>query len=190
MISNVIKITKDEANIDQILAEARKTSAYAELDAKQALRIRLLAEELSGMLKELTEEFEGTFHIENNGLSFSLITRIQTEDMNKKMKKGFIKVASDQRNAAAKGIMGKVRDIVENMLYPENPYYSSSFVSYQLETAVLLNDTWTLNNYKNSKKDDAEPWDELEKSIVANLADDVVVAIKGKNVEIVITKSF
>ena len=86
--------------------------------------------------------------------------------------------------------MGKIRDVVENMLYPENAEYSSNFIAYQLETAVLLNDQWTLARYKDSQKDNEEPWDELEKSIIANIADDVSVAVKGKNVEIVIIKNF
>lgn len=188
MISSIIKITKSDTNIQNVLSEVRKTSAYAELDAKKTLRLRLLAEELCGMFKELTNDFEGTFHIENEGLSFALITRITTDDMDKKTKKNLIKVSKDNHNAAAKGIMGKVRDIVENMLYPENSYYSSSFVAYQLETAALMNDQWTLSAYKKTKRE--EDWDELEKSIVANLADDVTVSVKGKNVEIIITKNF
>ena len=36
----------------------------------------------------------------------------------------------------------------------------------------------------------AEAWDELEKSIVANLADDVSVKIEGSYVQIAITKAF
>ena len=39
------------------------------------------------------------------------------------------------------------------------------------------------------KTDDTiEEWDELEKSIIANLADDVTVGINGNNVEMIITK--
>jgi hypothetical protein len=76
------------------------------------------------------------------------------------------------------------------MLYPENAVYSSNFVSYQLENAVLLNDCWTLSKYRDSVKNEEEPWDELEKSIIANVADDVVVSVKGKQVEIVILKDF
>jgi hypothetical protein len=86
--------------------------------------------------------------------------------------------------------MGKIRDVVENLLYPENAEYSANFVSYQLENAALSGDSWTLSKYRDSKKGEAEPWDELEKSIIANLADDVVVSVKGKNVEIVISKKF
>ena len=56
---------------------------------------------------------------------------------------------------------------------------------------------WTLKRYmsqvrSNQAQDEetAEAWDELEKSIVANLADDVSVKIEGSNVEIAITKAF
>ena len=37
---------------------------------------------------------------------------------------------------------------------------------------------------------DSEEWDQLEKSIVAKLADDVIVGVRGKKVEIIIKKKF
>ena len=124
-------------------------------------------------------------------LNFKFITKLYiNETMDKKTKRKFIDVSTDKKNAAAKGIMGKIRDVVENMLYPEDAVYSSSFINYQLESAALLGDTWTLQKYKDTEKDNAEPWDELEKSIIANVADDVIVSVKGKKVEIVIAKKF
>jgi hypothetical protein len=47
-----------------------------------------------------------------------------------------------------------------------------------------------LSKYRDVERNNAEPWDELEKSIIANLADDVIVSVKGHNVEIVIMKNF
>jgi hypothetical protein len=110
--------------------------------------------------------------------------------MDKQTKRKFIDISSEKQNAAAKGVMGKIRDIVENMRYSENAVYSADFVAHQLETAVLMDDTWTLSRYKDAQKDNAEPWDELEKSIIANLADDVIVSVKGNKIEIVIVKKF
>ena len=191
MKSNIIAISKDTNNLNKILVEAKKTSAYAELDAKQTLRAQLIAEELVGMLKELSEDFSGEFWIDQQDLSFEFYTDIKiNETMDKQTKRKFINVSTDKKNAAAKGIMGKIRDVVENLLYPENAEYSANFVSYQLENAALSGDCWTLSKYRDSKKGEAEPWDELEKSIIANLADDVAVSVKGKNVEIVISKKF
>ena len=191
MQTNIVKITRNNANLSKILDEAQKTAVYAELDAKQTLRVALIAEELVGMLNELSENFEGTFYIEANNRSFKFVTQISlNENMDKQTKRKFIDISSEKKNASAKGIMGKIRDVVENMLYPENALYSSNFVAYQLETAVLLDDTWTLNRYKDSQRENKEAWDELEKSIIANLADDVIVSVKGTNVEIVIMKTF
>ena len=191
MKSSIIKISKDNDNLNNILFETQKTARYADLDAKQTIRARLIAEEFIGMLKELSQDFDGDFWIENQDLAFTFTAQLYiNENMDKQTKRKFINVSTDKKNAAAKGIMGKIRDVVENMLYPENALYSSTFISYQLENAVLLDDQWTLNRYKDSQRNNQEPWDELEKSIIANLADDVSVAVKGKNVEIVITKKF
>ena len=191
MRSDIITISRDQDNLNKILCETQKTAEYAALDHKQTIRMRLIAEEFVGMLKELSQDFEGEFWIEREDLSFALIAQLHiNEVMDKQTKRKFIDISSDKKNAAAKGIMGKIRDVVENLLYPENAMYSASFISYQLETAVLLNDQWTLTRYKDAERNNEEPWDELEKSIVANLADDVIVSVKGNKVEIVIMKNF
>ena len=190
MKSNVIKINQSEDNLNKILVETGKVAEISSLNNKQSLRVRLIAEEFVGMLKELSTDFDGEFWIENENLSFSFVSQIHiNEAMDLQTKRRFIDISSNKKNTT-KGIMGKIRDIVENLLYPENAIYSSSFVAYQLETAVLLNDQWTLNKYKDAERNNAEPWDELEKSIIANLADDVIVSVKGSSVEIVILKDF
>ena len=190
MKSNIIKINQSEDNLNKIFVEIQKTAQDASLDNKQTLKTRLIAEEFVGMLKELSTDFDGEFWIENENLSFSYVAQLHiNEAMDLQTKRKFIDVSSSKKNTT-KGIIGKIRDIIENLLYPENALYSSDFVSYQLESAVLLNDQWTLNKYKDAERNNAEPWDELEKSIIANLADDVIVSVKGSNVEIVIFKNF
>ena len=190
MKTNVIKINQSEDNLNKILVETGKVAEIASLNNKQSLRVRLIAEEFVGMLKELSTDFDGEFWIENENLSFSFVSQIHiNEAMDLQTKRRFIDISSSKKNTT-KGIMGKIRDIVENLLYPENAIYSSNFVAYQLESAILLNDQWTLNKYKDSERNNAEPWDELEKSIIANLADDVIVSVKGSSVEIVILKDF
>ena len=50
----------------------------------------------------------------------------------------------------------------------------------------------TLEEYKNYVKmeEKKEEWDELEKSVIASVADDITVGIKGTSAEIVIIKKF
>ena len=216
MKSSVINVKRDADNLSDILSEVQKSASYADLDTKKTLRLRLLAEELVGMLKELSGDYVGEFWVEHEDHKFELITCIYVnEAMDNKTKKGFIAVSSDKKNAAAKGIMGKIRDVVENMLYPETAAYSSGSALTQIEIEamlgegsvqkknsdisvddivddIMLGDSWSLNQYKIKQRDNdnKEPWDEIEKSIIANIADDVTVSVKGKQVKIVNTKYF
>lgn len=216
MKSSVVKINDEMSNIDEILTIAQNSSDYAGLDAKKSLRLRLLAEELVGMLKELSGNYDGEFWIEEEKQKFELVTQIYVnEEMDNKTKRSFIDVSSSKKNAAAKGIMGKIRDVVENMMYAENADLSSVNNLSQFEVDIMLggernegedvkdnlnvdsivdglmiDNSWSLNQYKKKQKDREEPWDEIEKSIIANLADDVTVSVKGRNIEIVITKKF
>ena len=56
----------------------------------------------------------------------------------------------------------------------------------------IWTDTWSPNSYVSHAGADksTEEWDELEKSIVGKLADDVVVGIRSEKVELVMKKSF
>ena len=131
------------------------------------------------------------FWIEQDNLNFELITRIHLiQVMDKKTKKGFIDVSSSKKNAAATGIAGKLRNVVENMMYPEDAAYSANPLGYGGEGGAMLSTGWSLKKYKNAYMDDEDKWDEIEKSIIANVADDVIVSIKGSDVEIVIRKNF
>ena len=51
---------------------------------------------------------------------------------------------------------------------------------------------WRLTEYRsNVKKEEQEDaWDELEKSVIASVADDVIVGVKGKKADITIVKKF
>jgi hypothetical protein len=59
--------------------------------------------------------------------------------------------------------------------------------------AILGSDMQTLYDTYDDfefKKEQAEKWDELEKSVIASVADDVIVGVKGKRVDIVVIKRF
>ena len=214
MKSTIININNDTDNLNVIFDETQKISAYVNLDQKQALRLRLLSEELVGMLKELSGNFEGEFWVEAEDLNIDLIVRIYVIDaMDNKTKKSFIDVSSQKKNAAAKGIMGKIRDVVENMMYPEDAALTSNCITSELgvdamlysenqndETEntdaenivdnIMLDNSWSLNNYKHKQRENKGTWDEIEKSIIANIADDVKVSVKGKDVMIIVSKNF
>ncbi len=209
MKSNICKLNKDLACLKAVLAEVEKVTSYNSLEDKKALRLRLLAEELCGMLSELIENFSGEFWAENDAENYELHVELKAEDMSLELRDELISVSKSGKNAAAKGIMGKIRAVAETMLLsafdstfppplPADELYdghSSSlrfgYIDHTNSVGAGYLYSWSLYIYKEAveeNQDDAAA--ELQRSIVAKLADDVIVGVRGNNVEIVVKKSF
>lgn len=195
MKSNICPINK-KSGLKEILSEVDKVSKYTGLTAKESFRLRLLAEELSGMLPELVKNFDGNFWVENEEKKFELHVELLVDSMDKEKKDALIEVSKNKKNSSAVGFMGKIRDIAENMLlYSEGyagPIMNDFLVDgYTTGSGYTYSYSWTLDHYSNyCETEKKEKWDELEKSIVAKLADDVIVGVKGKKVDIIIKKAF
>ena len=67
MKSNVCKIEKGNSALSAILNESQKVAEYNAFTNKQALQLRLLCEELDGMLPRLMDNYEGEFWIDYEG---------------------------------------------------------------------------------------------------------------------------
>ena len=207
MKSNICKLNEDLTCLKTVLAEVEKVTTYNGLDGKKALRLRLLAEELCGMLPGLTQNFSGRFWAENDGEDYELHVELKADDMNLDLRDELISVSKSGKNAAAKGIMGKIRAVAETMLLaafdptlqslPSGEFYD--YHGYNMgfgyidptiavETGYVY--SWSLFNYKTAVEEKEDEYAELERSIVAKLADDIIVGVRGVNVEIVVKKSF
>ena len=207
MKSNICKLNGDLTCLKAVLAEVEKVTTYNGLEDKKALRLRLLAEELCGMLPGLIENFSGEFWAENDGYNYELHVNLKAEDMNLDLRDELISVSKSGKNAAAKGVMGKIRAVAETMLLaasdptlqtlPAGEFYD--YHGYNIgfgyidptiavETGYIY--SWSLFNYKTAVEEKEDEYAELERSIVAKIADDIIVGVRGKNVEIIVKKSF
>ncbi len=200
MKSNVCKLPKGTADFDslsEILRETEKCAVYNGLEKKEAGLLRLLSEELVEMLPGLLSFTSGEFWISTEGKSFELHTTLTPDEaMTSLRREEILKVSSSGKNTAAKGIVAKIRLAAELMLIDYNEVASILPVSeqsmYEMGIGSLASiNFWSLETYrKQAEKKQGEEWDELEKSIIANIADDVLVGITGKSVEIVVKKNF
>ena len=198
MKSNICVIKKGGLGLENILTETEKVAEYNSLPKNEALRLRLLTEELVGMLPELIKNFEGCFWLQNNENQYELHVELSVGGLSMEKKAQLISVSASKKNAAASGFMGKIRDIAENMLLFSDEPSRSCFLEneylYGYDAAdVHYNYAWSLDNYieqQRREKGSENEWDQLEKSIVAKLADDVIVGVRGKKVEIIIKKQF
>ena len=196
MKSDICTLSQDTASLEAILNEVEKAASYNNLDKKQSLRLRLLAEELVGMVPALLEFGSGEFWVESEEKNFSLHTRIMPNtSMTVEKREKVLAVSTSGKNAAAVGVMNKIRLAAEFMMidYAQvAPSISPEFEFYAMGATtapVLPISAWSLSEYKaKTEQRKGGAWDELEKSIIANIADDVVVGVQGKQVEIIVKK--
>ena len=199
MRSDVIHVTNGGRGFEEALSQAELVARYKGLPNKSALHLRLLAEEMLGMMNALTGEREADFWIDDEDGVFTLHLQAETE-MNAKLRKNLLAVSTSGVNAAAKGVTGKLRDLFERMLEPGDMSlgadvaaglccsgFDPEFGSYMF----TVDDYWSLEKYRAAARDGRTPkenWDELEKSVIGRLADDVQVGIRGSKVEMAIIK--
>ncbi|MBQ9415316.1 MAG: hypothetical protein IJU20_00520 [Clostridia bacterium] len=200
MISDILHVTQDEASIKEALMQAEAVAAYRGLEKKAALELRLLTEEMMGLVQALTGQREADFWIESEGLKFQLHLKADAI-VNTEMRKRLLSVSSNGKNASAKGFMAKIRDLFERSMEPadadeEATLASGAYYNYSHEFGDIGFTNayvWSLNRYRESIQTNPKPketWDELEKSVVAKIADEVVMGIKKNTIEMVIYKKF
>lgn len=198
MKSNVCKIEKGTRDLEAILKESERVAAYNGLTHKQALQLRLICEEIDGMLPNIIDDFNGELWIDFEDGVCKVNVSIRFDEFTSKKKEGLVGIAKNNKNAAAVGIVGKIRNAIENFFLDEEKMgaWALSAGSFGLGTGysegVDYSYLWRLEEYRRSvkKEEQAEAWDELEKSVIASVADDVIVGVKGKCAEIVIIKKF
>ena len=198
MKSNVCRIENGTRDLDAILKESEGFAEKSGLTHKQGLQLRLLCEELDGMLPNIIDDFAGDLWIEGEGDVYKVNVSIRIPEFNTDKKEELIGIAKNKRNAAAVGIVGKIRNAIENFFLDEEIWgaFKVSPGGFGILTGgsegVNYSYLWSLEQYRENMKQEeqTEGWDELEKSVIASVADDVIVGVKGKRADIVIVKKF
>ncbi len=208
MKTRKLYFSNEERLIDDALNNVEDSLNELKLGRKDMLHLKLLFEEAIGMVRAMSGDFSALIWAEKYktqcAIRLILITKM---DIDKKA--DFISASSKKTNASAVGVMGKISDIIETGLLSYEGVmnlqqkYNGTAVNYGMmgtymdlgigaNPAVVGGVNWSLVDYKNqlTQIDDAqaseEAWDELEKSIVASIARDVIVGIKKNTVNITI----
>lgn len=192
MKTDVIGISSDGNNMQAALAEIDKISVYKDLSPKDAVPLKLLTEETLAMMRAITGSVNGEFWIEEQDGVYGLHLLVRTL-IDEKTREQLLSASTSGRNEAARGLMGKIRAFFE----PSNgvPMLAAGYAgggSPQMFEAY----SWSMEDYRdqlrqfnemNSSKN-GEAWDELEKSVIGKVADNVKVSIQGRTVEMTIIK--
>ncbi|MCR5501908.1 MAG: hypothetical protein K6F53_02775 [Lachnospiraceae bacterium] len=200
MKTNSIVISNKGDNMEDAFREVDKYAEYQNLAHKDALHLRLLTEEAFGMLREMVGKFTTYFSVEGDGKTNTLNIEGKA-DVDAWERSDLLAVSKSGKNVLAKGIMGKIRSVIEagalgiDLAYEQDPIdYGYILSSAPLSMEELSGQMWSLSAYRQGVEEGkdrneiaAKAWDELEKSIIANLADDVQVGILKGNIKLIIT---
>ena len=191
MKSDVIVVSSKGAGMDAAMAQADRTATELKLSHRDALHMRLLVEEMMGMIRSIIGQLEGKFWIETDDAAYRLHLQTVTL-MDTQQRAQLLSASSSGKNEAHRGIMGKLRAFFEPMPINETPSYLAETVIPGDRNGDL---SWSLDAYRErlrrrreSSEDAQEEWDELEKSVVSHIADNITVSIRGYDVELVILK--
>ncbi len=198
MKTDIIHVTSEGDGIAQALAQVEAVGVYKSLPAKNILHLRLLTEEMMGMVRALTGEGEADFWIEDEGGVYQLHLKTDAA-VSTVMREKLMEVSTSGQNKEAKGVMGKLRELFERSLEPtgmgRDPLLANGMAvgAGSMEIGSASAGIWLFSRYKTALQEGKGPqedWDELEKSIVANVADEIEIGIKDNTVEMIIYKKF
>ena len=206
MVSEKFMINSDAGRIAAATYVGEAFARDNRLGRRDTLRLQLLTEETLGMIRAMLNEFYGQLWFEGDENRFEIHVEA-TASMNEDKKHDLMSVSRSGKNVAVKGFMNKLGELISNTLYDFGRVvdaYGTETMRYGIvsppgiETPMVYNvmPVWSLKTYRENLKTDlnesdqaGQAWDEMEKSIVANLADDVIVGVKGDCIELVIVKN-
>jgi hypothetical protein len=169
-----------------------------EFSPKSALRIRLIAEETMNLVRAIAGDMDAQYWLEKEDDICKIHLNTNTVMFAQKRKE-LLEVSTKKENAAARGVLGKVREVFELALLPkdertarESKVGMMGLVDPTSLSATTNTETWKMSSYVNAVNDmepnefAQEARNELERSILGNLAKDVTIAIVGDDVKMTI----
>ena len=195
MKSNVCEVKGKNEDLKIVLNEVEKAAGYNGLERKKILQLQLLSEELIGIQKGILGFVKGEFYMENTGDEYRLClhAEVHTDILTQER---FVQMATNHKNEAAKGVVGKIKYVVNYLLSGDvsnvpdyNLFYESMNASANMMPSAY-DVVWSFGTYRDGVSEGTEEWDEMEHSIVANLADDLIVGATANTIDLIAVKKF
>ena len=211
MKTDIITIYSDLKGREEAIDAAERFIAYNDIEGKAAMHIRLLTEEAVGMVHGIMDGFKGSLWLESEAAPKGICCRIcliAESPVSEYQEDRLLKVSTSGKNEEAKGILGKIRELIR--ISAQRPIASFDddgagelddwyYMGAPHGETRMIDDYyvgyWSLDSYReavNSKpaaKITEDMHDELERSIIAKLADDVKVFLKADSTKVVIEKN-
>ncbi len=184
-----------ERSAERALNAAEQFAKQSKLSEKQALHLRLLTEEMIGLMNSVVELEEGVFYMvrsddadENGKRKYELHLTAKTLPIGEHAKEHLLRTATTGVNESYRGVSGKLRMALDWFC---SGLSESGAMPVQMESGYI--DTvsepqWSLEQFRKSvgREKKADDWDELELSVLSRLASDIRVGVRSGKASIVI----
>ena len=147
----------------------------ARFEKQNETKLRLLAEETLTFLKDIVDGIETIFWIQGDKKNCDLVFLCKKQ-LTPEKKTDLLSMSSSGKNKSYTGFSGIIKGLFAN---PDE-----------------LSSKWTLTDYQfkvakeRGTKNGDELADELEKTIIASLADEIEVSIENDHIRMVVSKRF
>ncbi len=200
MKTNVIAVKNSGTGMEAALNEAERFAQYQYFNRQETLRVRLLAEEMMSFVTSIVGDFYAIFWVEGEGKEARLCLEADAKvDFDRREQ--LLELSTSGKNAAHRTFMGKLVGIFEYcmMSYDTSVKYGGDYADFMFDDVPNYGyeRMWSLKAMRESldgseagSGENAEKRDDLEKSIVASLADEVLVGVRSHKVQLIIKKTF
>ena len=188
MKTDIVKIHSDLYGRQEAVRTADRFNGYNKFTGRNAMHIRLLTEELICMVHGVMDNFKADLWLESEFTEEGVLCRIcvsAKKAADPRHEKHLLSIASSGRNESAKGILGLIREIFRVSLQQSS---DAADTKDRLPKEKNGQQIWSLSDYREETADNGKICAELERSIIANLSDDVKVWLKKDSTEVVIEK--
>ena len=191
-------IKADGTGMKEAVEKTEKFGNDCRLSRKEVLRLRLLSEEALTMMRSILQNSDAYYHIarQKNTYYLHIKSHLNPDDVQRQK---LLAVSSSGTNAAPMGLMAKIGWLIRTSQV-DKPIAQTSLMNLGMLKNANADGTiasWSLQEYKTALQttkekntEAAQAWEELDRSIVSSIADDVSVRITRSDVDLIIKKRF
>lgn len=194
MKQDFMKLDGSASSTESALDQIESLADSFGFDSRDAAFARLLAEEAVNAFSSIIGVNSGSMWVEMKGDDFDIHLKSNAE-LNSDNRENLINLSKNKKNTPKKGIIGKLASFIDyiasDSAIGENPFmfYNISDESISLAASLLPSDAayWSMKK-EQKKQEEKNELTDIEQSIIERFADDIIVSIALKDIEIVIKK--
>jgi len=178
-------------DVERALNEVDSFSRLQSLGARQSEKLRLIGEELLGMVNGIFEVESGRFWIEKEGDEYTV--NLAAKSIIGSRAKAILD--STSKNVEYKGLSGLMKKAIDSMSQMFRDSGADYNFTEQIDCALSGIEpisseavAWSLMRYNDSIERDekAEMWDELELSVLKKISKDIIISYRNDRIDILV----